>query len=88
MSPVDIAISVFHGKAPRFFNRMLRGDPRAWSDASRAQRAEIQAALKTVGLEMRLVTKTYFSLRAPQRPGRRHLLPGAEHQVGEIVPCP
>lgn len=82
--PPRQVVEAFGGKVPRFYWRMVQGRPGAWGESGRAARARVQAVLRTVGLEVRLVTRE-------ERPRARR--PGARRgeaytwQVGELVPA-
>jgi hypothetical protein len=64
--PTRRVFDAFHGKPPRLFFRMLNGDRRAWGEAARAPREEVQNTLRAIGLEMNLVEKG--------RPGNHFLI--------------
>lgn len=77
-----IVLEAFHGSTPRLLSRMRYGWPSAWGDSARAAREEVQAVLRTVGLEMRLVAKEErFKARRPG--GRRS--PAYSYEVGEFA---
>lgn len=80
-SPYRAVVEAFHGKPPRIYMRMLNGHPSAWGSAARAPREQVQTVLRSIGLEMRLVTKETYC-RA--RPGKRRGAPDT-YVIGELV---
>lgn len=73
--------AAFHGSPPRILRRMLCAHPNSWGHAARVPRERVQAVLRTLGLEVRLVTKEE---RFKVRPGRRRA-PAYSYQIGEFV---
>lgn len=77
-----IVLEAFHGAPPRILMRMIQGNKRAWGDSARAAREEVQAVLRTVGLEMHLVAKE--ERFAAKRPGGRRG-PAYPYKIGEFT---